>query len=344
MYNYMSGGSNDRFDARVDYLSQPYFLPIEFFTDKDTSVARFQFSFKEFHVSYGQAIGANTSTKIDFIALTDHQLDNKGSYEYSLSANAVENSYVENSTSINYEFGWGTYTSDMPFKGPSLSAARLKSVPVPANPSPGIKESSTPFSVASLGGQTGPSAIVDKFENTTALESLDSKCVSGAGSAAYGSPVKLTCLADAAGGIPVQLMFASNSSTVPSPCFVFRSTSFNHKVTWTLGSPTNAGVFADTFAVDFPGQGSDRTFSVDITTSASADVVIKAQLYTVSNVGAVTGHGLQTAAVAGTAVTVTQTITASALSSAVTSYVILEVTKGSASSIANAAINSMGLA
>lgn len=348
LYNYQSGGPAQSV-LDVDFISPQYFGNIvSFATDKDTSVSRWKFKIKEFHSGAGLidlSNGVPAGHTLDFEVKADYLLATKSS-QIGFSDITELGTYTITGSGLTNEMAWNptTYVGERIFAGKSAVAAANRSVITPytgSNPEVGT----SPFIQTSFDGSRAV-FLAQLLNGTTSIETIDSSIGNITVSRAYGSPAKATILADEQGDKPCQLMFSSNSTTNAYPVIVFRSASFANKVTWHFTSYTDAGIYADTFAIDLPDfASSDLTFTAAFTTSSTPGVTIKAQLYTVNASGVISAYGLQTASVVGTAATISQVVTSATLTAnaAKSAYVIVEMTKTS-TAVANISINTIGLA
>ena len=349
LYNYQSGGPAQSV-LDVDYISPQYYGDLtNLTTDKDTSVARWKFKIKEFYTGSGPYI--NLSAGIP----TGHTLDLEVKANYLLATKAGQiqfsdltelGTYTITGSGLTNEMSWNptTYVGEEIFAGKSATAAANKSA-ITATTTSNPEIGTTPFIQVAFDGSRAV-FLAQLINGTTSIETMDSSLGTISVSRAYGSPAKATILADEQGDKPCQLMFSSNSTTVAYPVIIFRSSSFANKVTWHFSSYTNAGVYADTFAINLPDFASaDLTFTAAFTTSSTPGVTIKAQLYTANASGVISAYGLQTATVVGTAATISQAVTSSTLTTnaAKSAYVIVEMTKTS-TAVANISINTTGLA
>jgi hypothetical protein len=350
LFNYQSGGPAQSV-LDVDYISpQFYGNIISFATDKDTSVSRWKFKIKEFHSGYGPLIDLSTGIPaghtLDFEVKANYLLATKDS-RVGFSDVTKLGTYTITGSGLTNEMAWNptTYVGEFIFAGKSATAAANRSVLIPytgSNPEIGT----SPFIQTNFGAYSRTVFLAQLLNGTTSIETIDSPIGTISASTSYGSPAKATILADEQGDKPCQLMFSSNSTTTAYPVIVFRSASFANKVTWHFTSYTDAGIYADTFAIDLPDfSSSDLTFTAAFTTSSTPGVTIKAQLYTVNASGVTSAYGLQTASVVGTAATISQVVTSATLTAnaAKSAYVIVEMTKTS-SAVANISINTIGLA
>ena len=349
LYNYQSGGPAQSV-LDVAFISPQFYGDIIFVTtDKSTASARWKFKIKEFHSGYGPTInfaagvpgGGHT---LDLEVKANYLLATKGS-RITFSDLTKLGTYSITGSGLTNEMSWyaSAYVGEEIFLGKDSAAAANTSA-ITASTASNPEVTTSPFLQVSFGGERAV-FLAQLLNGSTSLETMDTSLGTISVSRAYGSPAKVTILADEQGDKPCQLMFSSNSTTTAYPVVVFRSSSFSDKVTWHFTQYTNAGVYADTFAIDLPSYGSDLTFSAAFTTSSTPGVTIKAQLYTANASGAITAYGLQTASVDGTAATISVTVTSSALTSAgaKSAYVIVEMTKTS-TAVANVSINSTGLA
>lgn len=347
LYNYQSAGPAQSV-LDVDFMSNQYYSDlISFHTNKSTASARWKFKLKEYYSQGSQAnlsSGVPTPHTMDFELKASYHLASKGKILFSDMTEL--GTYTPGSSSLTNELSWYSswdvvYFGEDVLQGQTDSAGANKSVLTPSTASNPTTDTS-PFKQTSFGAHRAV-FLAQLLNGSTSIETMDSTLGKIGASLPYGAPAKVTILADEQSNKPCQLMFSSNSTTVAYPVIINRSSSFADKLTWNFSSHTNAGIYAETFAISLPAIA-NLTFSCGFTTSTTPGVTIKAQLYTINSSGVDTGYGLQTAGVVGTAATISQTITSTTLTTndAQSAYVIVEMTKTSAA-VANVSIDSLGL-